>query len=67
MALRQPPLSAKTNDSTGFHVHIGRRLGGAAFGMEEVAAIAKAWCTFEETLSSFILPPRGAATRTAAI
>ena len=24
--------------------------------MEEVAAIAKAWCTFEETLSSFILP-----------
>jgi hypothetical protein len=56
-ALRQPPLSAKTNDSTGFHVHVGRAFGrGNFFAMEEVAAIAKAWCTFEETLSSFILP-----------
>lgn len=56
-ALRQPPLSAKTNDSTGFHVHVGRAFGrGGFFSMEEVAAIAKAWCCFEETLSSFILP-----------
>ena len=42
---------------TGFHVHVGRAFGrGNFFAMEEVAAIAKAWCTFEETLSSFILP-----------
>ena len=27
--------------------------------MEEVAAIAKAWCTFEETLSSFICRSSG--------
>jgi len=55
-ALRQPPLRARTNDSTGFHVHVGRRFGGGFFSFEEVAAVAASWCRFEAAINDAILP-----------
>ena len=53
-ALRQAPLRAATNESTGLHVHIGRYPG--FFSVEEVAAILKVYLRFEPAINKLLLP-----------
>ncbi|CAK9112576.1 Uncharacterized protein SCF082_LOCUS52192 [Durusdinium trenchii] len=53
-ALRQPPIKAQTNESTGLHVHIGRYPG--FFSVEEVGAILKVYLRFEPAINKLLLP-----------
>ena len=53
-ALRQAPLRAATNESTGLHVHVGRYPG--FFSVEELGAILKAYLRFEPAINALLLP-----------
>ena len=52
-ALSAPPLCAKTNESTGLHVHLGRYPG--FFSVEELGAIFKAYLRLEPAIN-LLLP-----------
>jgi len=54
-ALSMPPFSAKFNDSTGIHVHIGCYPN--FFTATEVACIIKAYLRLEPAINRLLLPP----------
>ena len=56
-ALRSPPLRAQTNESTGLHVHVGRRFSSEGFlTIDELADVIAAYCRFESLINERVLP-----------
>ncbi|KAJ8602007.1 hypothetical protein CTAYLR_002758 [Chrysophaeum taylorii] len=56
-ALRTEPLRARTNESTGLHVHVGRRFSeDGFFSLDELVNVVKAYARFEAVVNSRVLP-----------
>lgn len=55
-ALRSEPLRARTNASTGLHVHVGRYYGEGFFSFEQLVAVISAYVRFESVINARLLP-----------